>query len=180
MGAIASVLGDIGSASRWILASYTYYELWAESATSPSENHTLLAYQLPSSYSILYNIFPALLFSLHAIPKPLFAMQSAFYPTVAEKYGVPLDNRHLWTKSDWEMWAAAASEPETRALFVTSLARWINETSTDKALCDHIVTTGDGGYSDYPFVARPVVGGHFALLAMGVFGGHGGLNEEDE
>jgi hypothetical protein len=107
-------------------------------------------------------------------------MQSAFYPTVAEKYGVPLDNRHLWTKSDWEMWAAAASEPETRALFVTSLARWINETSTDKALCDHFVTTGDGGYSDYPFVARPVVGGHFALLAMGVFGGHGGLNEEDE
>lgn len=34
------------------------------------------------------------------------------------------------------------------------------------ALTDHYMTVGDGGYTDYPFVARPVVGGHFALLAL--------------
>ncbi|KAI4656365.1 uncharacterized protein J4E79_007918 [Alternaria viburni] len=181
MGVIAQANGDRGyGAGRWIRNAYFYYTLWSESAFNPSTNHTLLAYNLPDSYSILYNIFPALLFNLRAIPKSLFTMQSDFYPTVAQKYGVPLDNRRLWTKSDWEMWAAATSRPETRALFVNSLAKWINETSTDKALSDHFMTTGDGGYTDYPFVARPVVGGHFALLAMGLFGRHGVVNGEDE
>jgi len=161
MSIIAQANGDRGyGAGRWIRNADFYYTLWTESAIDPSTNHTLLAYNLPDSYSILYNIFPALLFNLRAIPKSLFTMQSDFYPTVAQKYGVPLENRRLWTKSDWEMWAAATSRPETRALFVNSLAKWINETSTDKALSDHFMTTGDGGYTDYPFVARPVVGGH--------------------
>ena len=102
---------------RWLLANQH------QSAINPSTNHTLLACNLPSSYRILYNIFPAFLFNLRSIHKPLFTMQSDFYPTVAQKYGVPLDNRHIWTKSDWEMWAAATSRPETRALFVTSLAK---------------------------------------------------------
>jgi len=181
MSVIAGAVGEDGyAAGRWIRNAYFYYTLWSESAINASTNHTLLAYNLPDSYSILYNIFPALLFNLRAIPKSLFTMQSEFYPTVAQKYGVPLDNRRLWTKSDWEMWAAATSRPETRALFVNSLAKWINETSTDKALSDHFITTGDGGYTDYPFVARPVVGGHFALLAMGLFERHGVLSGKDE
>ncbi|KAI4920014.1 hypothetical protein J4E90_002154 [Alternaria incomplexa] len=181
MSVIVGALGEDGyAAGRWLRNAEFYYTLWSESAMDPSAYHTLLAYNLPDSYSILYNIFPALLFNLRAIPKSLFTMQSDFYPTVAQKYGVPLDNRRLWTKSDWEMWAAATSRPETRALFVNSLAKWINETSTDKALSDHFMTTGDGGYTDYPFVARPVVGGHFALLAMGLFGRHGVLDGEDK
>jgi hypothetical protein len=77
------------------------------------------------------------------------------------------------------MWAAATSLPQTRALFVKSLAKWINETVTDKALTDHYMTTGDGNYTDYPFVARPVVGGHFSLLAMGMFGRHGVPSERN-
>jgi hypothetical protein len=28
------------------------------------------------------------------------------------------------------------------------------------------MTTGDGGYTDFPFLARPVVGGHFEMLAL--------------
>jgi hypothetical protein len=180
MAAIASAVGDITLASRWMFLAYDYYALWAESAINPFNTHTLLAYHLPSSFSILYKIFPALLFRLRTIPKSLFLTQSAFYPTVSQRYGVPLDNRHLWTKSDWEMWAAAASRSETRALFVNSLGKWINEESTDMALCDHFMTTGDGGYTDYPFVARPVVGGHFSLLAINMFGRHGVLTEEDD
>ncbi|KAL1797723.1 hypothetical protein ACET3X_004329 [Alternaria dauci] len=179
MGGIASAVGEIDLAAKYVSLAFDYYQLWAASSIDATNTHTLLAYQLSTSYSILYNIYPALLFNLRSIPKSLFLMESAFYPTVAQKYGVPLDNRHLWTKSDWEMWAAATSLPQTRALFVESLAKWINETVTDKALTDHYMTTESGNYTDYPFVARPVVGGHFSLLAMRMFGRHGVLNEGD-
>ena len=64
---------------------------------------------------------------------------------MSQLYGVPLDSRQAWAESDWEMCAAACSEPRTRRLFVNALARWVNETSTDMALMDHYMTTGDGG-----------------------------------
>jgi hypothetical protein len=48
---------------------------------------------------------------------------------------------------------------------VNALARWVNERSTDMALTDHYMT-GNGRYTAYAFIARSVVGGHFALLAL--------------
>ena len=49
---------------------------------------------------------------------------------ISAKYGLPLDSRHTYTKSDWEMFIAAISTNETRNLLIDKLALWINETST--------------------------------------------------
>ena len=65
--------------------------------------HSLLAYEWRSSWGLLYNIFPAKLFNLSIIPQSLYDMQSAFYPSVSQISGIPLDNRDPYTKSDWEM-----------------------------------------------------------------------------
>ena len=94
-------------------------------------------------------------------------MQSNFYPTVASKYGVMLDTRHSWTKSDWEMFAAAVASESTRDMFISKLARWVGETSTDRAMTD-LYDAVTGGYpaGGPNFVARPVMGGMFALLAL--------------
>jgi hypothetical protein len=93
-------------------------------------------------------------------------MQSAFYPTVSDVYGVPLDTRNKWTKSDWEMFAAAVASPETQKLMIKQLAKWINVTPTHRPMTD--LFNVDSG--DYPgglqFTARPVLGGTFALLAL--------------
>ena len=91
-------------------------------------------------------------------------MQSEFYPTIANTYGIQLDTRNLRTKSDWQMWTAAIASPSTRQLMIGKLAKWINETSAHRAFTDlYLVDTGD---EDADFIARPVVGGHFALLAL--------------
>lgn len=156
----------------------TFFTAWRALAFDPSDAHTMLTYNSSAtSYNILYNIFPALLLDLDVIPKEIYLKQSDFYPLLATPYGVPLDDRYAWTKSDWEMWSAASAEPETRAMFVCALAKWINETSTWKALTDHYMTTGTGGYTDYDFVARPVVGGHFAMLAMQKMGRNNALRD---
>ena len=100
----------------------------------------------------------------------VYAMQSDWYPTVSQIYGVPLDSRAAVTKSDWEIWTAATCAPATRRLFVNSVAYWLNHTSTDRPFSDLYETIDNGSYPIAPteikFAARPVVGGHFALLAL--------------
>ena len=45
----------------------------------------------------------------------LFA-ETKWYSTVNNTYGVPLDTRHTYTKSDWELWTAAWVTDTTGAL----------------------------------------------------------------
>ncbi|KAL8967794.1 MAG: hypothetical protein Q9197_005226, partial [Variospora fuerteventurae] len=137
---------DPSVAASYASTAAAYYTQWETYALDPARTHTLLAYQWRSTYSLLYNIYPALLLDLPVIPASLYARQSAFYPSVSQAFGVPLDSRHSYTKSDESMWAAATCEPATRRLFVNGLASWLNATSTDKAFSDLFETVGDGGY----------------------------------
>lgn len=170
MSLVAEVVGDTVSAANYSATAASYYEQWTYFAIDPSERHTLLGYEWRSSYGLLYNIFPDKLLDLGLIPQSLYDMQSEWYPTVGQVFGVPLDNRHSFTKSDWELWTAATCSPSTRRLFVNAVAYWINYTSTDRPLTDLYETIDDGSYPVSPspvyFIARPVVGGHFSLLAM--------------
>lgn len=54
---------------------------------------------------------------------------------------------------------------------MNGVARWINETGTGAPFSDLWDTVGEGGFGGSPeiveFRARPVVGGHFSLLAVG-------------
>jgi hypothetical protein len=77
-----------------------------------------------------------------------------------------LDSRHLYTKSDWEFFAAAVTSRSVREDIVEAVARWVNETATDRPLTDLYDTEGDGGFPGIAFKARPVVGGHFSFLAL--------------
>ena len=47
------------------------------------------------------------------------------------------------------------------------MAKWLNETSTDRPFTDLHETEGEGGFPGAHFMARPVVGGHFAFLTLG-------------
>ncbi|KAL8645777.1 MAG: hypothetical protein Q9210_006522, partial [Variospora velana] len=137
---------DPSVAASYASTAAAYYTQWETYALDPAHTHTLLAYQWRSSYSLLYNIYPALLLDLPIIPDSLYALQSDFYPSVSQAFGVPLDSRHSYTKSDESMWAAATCDPETRRLFVNGLAYWLNVTSTDRAFSDLFETVGEGGY----------------------------------
>lgn len=126
---------------------------------------SFLGYQLYYYSGLLYNLYADALLSLDFVPSSVYEMQSTFYPTVAAEYGVPLDTRHTYTKTDWEMWAAAIATPSTRKMLHEKIARWINETHTYRAMTD-LYDTINGSYPSIQFIARPVLGGSFALLAL--------------
>ncbi|KAI0377416.1 DUF1793-domain-containing protein [Hypomontagnella monticulosa] len=100
------------------------------------------------------------------IPDEIYKMQSDWYHAVLQRYGLPLDSRHLYTKSDWEFFAAAVTSKKVRSEILQHVATWVNETATDRPLTDLYETEGNGGFPGPNFMARPVVGGHFAFLAL--------------
>jgi hypothetical protein len=55
---------------------------------------------------------------------------------VNDEYRVPLDTRHNYTKSDWEMWTAAIASEGTRDMFISDLAKWVGETLTNAEFTD--------------------------------------------
>lgn len=118
------------------------------------------------SPGLLYNLYADRSLNLNLVPQSVYDMQSTFYASNFSKYGIPLDTRHEYTKSDWEMFTAAVASPSVQKEFITRLANWVNETSSNGAMTDlYDVETGGFG-KGVTFSARPVVGGHFALLAL--------------
>jgi hypothetical protein len=100
------------------------------------------------------------------VPIHIYVKQSTCYQYVLQKYGLPLDSRHLYTKTDWEFFSMAVASESVRSEILESVATWINETVTDRPFTDLHNTEGDGGFPGPNFFARPVVGGHFAFFAL--------------
>lgn len=105
--------------------------------------------------------------SLGFVPQRIYRIQSDWYWNVRQRYGLPLDSRHLYTKTDWEFFAAAVMSEKVRSEILESVALWVNETVTNRPLTDLHNTEGRGGFPGPDFFARPVVGGHFAFLTLG-------------
>jgi hypothetical protein len=167
MAVIAELTGNTADANTFHSTATEYISKWQGYAVVSYANppHTNLDYQDDTSHGLLYNLYADKLLGLNLVPQSIYDIQSTFYPTVAQEYGVPLDTRNVYTKSDWQMWCAAIASPSTRSMFISKLANWIQNTPTNRAFTD-LYNTQTGDFADGPFVARPVVGGHFALLAL--------------
>jgi len=86
------------------------------------------------------------------VPDKIYKMESDWYHAVIQKYGLPLDSRHLYTKSDWEFFAAAVTSKKTRTEILTTVAKWVNETKigmtrTLSLLFQGVVTDASPGRS---------------------------------
>ncbi|KAE9367621.1 DUF1793-domain-containing protein [Stipitochalara longipes BDJ] len=167
MSEIASKTGNGADAKNYSNIAHDYIGKWQEMAvvTDADPPHTNLDYQDDTSHGLLYNLYADRLLGLNFVNQSIYDMQSTFYPTVAQTYGVPLDTRNVFTKTDWSMWSASIASQSTKTLFISLLAKWITETPTNRAFTD-LYNTQTGDFADGPFIARPSVGGHFALLAL--------------
>lgn len=74
--------------------------------------------------------------NLGIVPQSVYDEQSAWYDHILWDYGIPLDTRHNWSKSDWELWGAATSGSETRQGLIDAVATWVANTSEWKPFGD--------------------------------------------
>ncbi|KAF2860716.1 glutaminase A L-glutamine amidohydrolase [Piedraia hortae CBS 480.64] len=152
----------------WYGSWTTLYSLYADSLLCFHPHHKSREADIPlhNQQSPQLPLNPVHRESANFIPEDLYTAQSTWYKSVIQKFGLPLDSRHLLSKSDWQFEAAAVASPETRSIIFDRIAKWVNETVTDKPLSDLFVTEGGGGFPGPDFFARPVVGGHFAVVVL--------------
>lgn len=140
MAQIASLIGNVADAQNYSSIATSYISQWQTlgiAQGNPTElPHTTLNYGANDTHGLLYNLWADKELGLGLVPQSVYSMQSNFYPTVAEPFGVPLDTRHTYTKGDWESMTAATCEASTRDMILSDLANWINVTPTNRALTD--------------------------------------------
>ena len=80
-------------------------------------------------WSLKYNLIWDRLFSFGLFPEDLYFAESDLYRKKLNTYGVQLDSRKSFTKSDWMLWAACldASDRNVRA-FSKAIVRFLAET----------------------------------------------------
>jgi len=93
------------------------------------------------------------------IPNGAMQTEVKYYLKKQNKYGLPLDVRKDYTKSDWIMWSAAMADTDKDfQAFVTPLYKYINETKSRVPISDwHDTKTGNM----VGFKARSVIGGYW-------------------
>ncbi|KAG8714064.1 hypothetical protein FRC08_012425 [Ceratobasidium sp. 394] len=163
MSEIANLLGKTDDAKKYSDIATSYVPQWQKFATSP-ENHLMLNYNNPSSWGIAYNLYADKLFGFNLFPQSVYDMQTAWYAKQFKQYGIALDTRHTYTKSDWEIYTAGTvRDVTTRNLFITRLKDYLANGKNNAPFSDWYDAVSG---SVVGFRARPVAGGHFALLVL--------------
>lgn len=144
-------------AQRWTKRAHEMAQNWLKNVER-SEAGTPLTFG-GEGWSMKYNLAWDVALGLRLMPDDFYASETRSYLGRMNDYGLPLDSRADYTKSDWLMWCAAmARDAEVRSALIAPLARMLRTTRTRVPFSDWYDThTGD--YVE--FIARSVQGGVF-------------------
>ncbi|KAF2498472.1 glutaminase [Lophium mytilinum] len=119
------------------------------------------------AFSTAFNLYPDVLLGLKTFPQSAVDMEDAFYPTARKEAGVQADTRGDWMSTFWGFWAAASGEEggATEKQYINDVYAFISNGKNTHPFCDRVHVTGDSVGLEYTWRARPVTGGHFAVLA---------------
>lgn len=108
-------------------------------------------------WSMKYNLVWDSVLGLDLLPKEFYAKETRSYLGRINAYGLPLDSRKTYTKSDWILWCASmCQDKETFMAIIAPVARYLRETESRVPFSDWYDTV-TGKYEH--FIARSVQGG---------------------
>jgi hypothetical protein len=157
---LAERLGKKQEAALYRATAQDFATRWA--AMAADGDHYKLAFDKRGTWSQKYNLVWDKLLGLNLFSPEIARREIAFYKTVQNPYGLPLDNREKYTKLDWIVWTATLAE--SRGDFEAILSpviRFLNETPDRVPMTDWY-WTHDGKWRG--FQARSVVGGVFIKM----------------
>lgn len=159
---ILDALGEKKEAAKYWKKAREMGRSWLERAVD-KDGHSYLTFE-GNGWSQKYNLVWDKLFSWDILPETFYERELASYLPRINEYGLPLDSRAPYTKSDWSMWVAAMTEDkETFLAMVKPMAKFLAETPNRVPFSDFYDTV-TGCYER--FIARSVQGGVFMPLLM--------------
>ena len=155
---IAKMMGKDDVYSQYNAKAKEMAATW-EKETKVKDYYELAYGAGADTWSQKYNMVWDKLWKTNIIPNGAMQTEVKYYLKKQNKYGLPLDVRKDYTKSDWIMWSAAMADTDKDfQAFVTPLYKYINETPSRVPLSDwHDTKTG----SMVGFKARSVIGGYW-------------------
>lgn len=153
-GRMMNLLGEDGSA--WEKEAREMAQDWL--ARAKNGNSTYLTFD-QQGWSMKYNLCWDVVLDLGLLPREFYREETDSYLPRINRYGLPLDSRADYTKSDWEMWCATMAENKAVSdAIIAAIATYLKESKTRVAFSDwYFTSTGDYRH----FIARSVQGGLF-------------------
>ena len=160
---MARMLGMDDVADRYAAKAKAMATKWEQMAREG--DHYRLAFDRENTWSQKYNMVWDKMWNLNLFPNNVIEKEISYYQTKLQNpYGLPLDSRKEYTKSDWIMWTAAmSSDKATFEKFISPVYKYANETVSRVPLSDWHHT--DSG-KFVGFKARSVIGGYWMKVLM--------------
>lgn len=159
-GYMAGKLGKKDVAKKYIDMAEKMAGKWQELADAG--DHFALTFNDMNTWSQKYNLVWDKVMQFDAFPKSVYDKEIAFYLGKQNAFGLPLDSRADYTKSDWIIWTATLSDNDsTFKKLANPVYNFAVQTKDRVPLSDwYFTSSGD----QRGFQARSVIGGHFMKI----------------
>ncbi len=163
MAIIQEMLGDKEQAEFYRNEAEKMAANWMNTALNP-DGTSNLAFDQPNTYSMKYNMVWDKVWGTNLFTQEFMDAEIADNMKHFNKYGMPLDSRADYTKSDWLVWVASmASSKAVFEQFVAPLWDAYNESESRVPMTDWYDTKSGKTVS---FQHRTVQGGLFMRMLM--------------